>query len=244
MAYTLLAIDPNKRTLDDIEYLTNKIRDDINVIKSRTLHEGFNILNKEPIDVLVVNTTFEGEKDGYKAVLDLRRTFHKFLPIIFFSDIKELAFCLTVFKETNCIDFLTSPLNPAKYEEALAVALNWAERLKQDFFTIVQGKSFVPISGSTFLYAEIRKNEDKIDVYEYDSFTGKKSGICLTNMTVTKFLKAVKYTKFIAECYRGVVVNKKMIVGYDGENLILKGDNLVPLGGKFKDDLIDYIKKI
>jgi len=244
MAYTLLAIDPDKRTLDDIEYLTNKVRDDINVIKSRGLQEGFNILNKEPIDVLVVNTTFQSVKDGYKAVIDLRRTFHKFLPIIFYSDIKDMEFRLNVFKETNCIDYLTKPLHPSKFEQGLVVALDWAERLKHDFFTIVQGKSFVPISGNTFSYAEIRKNEDKIDVYEYDAFTGKQSTICLTNMTVIKFLKSVKHTNFIAECYRGVVVNKKMIVGYDGENLILKGDIIVPLGGKFKDEFIDYIKKI
>ena len=244
MAYTLLTMDPNKRTLDDVEYLTHKVRDDINVIKSRTLGEGLTILNKEPIDILVINTTFDSAKDGYRAVIDLRRTFHKFLPVIFYSDIKDVEFCVNVFKETNCIDYLTKPLHPSKFEAALVVGLDWAERLKHDFFTITQGKSFIPISGNTFSYAEIRKNEDKIDVYEYDAFNGKKTAICLTNITVVKFLKAVKNTKFVAECYRGIVVNKKMIIGYDGENLILKGDIRVPLGGKFKGEFIDYIKKI
>lgn len=244
MAYVLLAVASTKNILDDIEYFTNKIRADVTVIKSGDLKKGIDILSKNSVSVLVISTTFESNNDGYKAVLRLRKTLHEHLPIVFYSESSDRLFGFEAFTETNCIAYLMTSLKLSEFEPALVKALSLAEKLKHEFFTVPQGASSIPISSKTFVYAQIRKGEDVIDVYEYDTFTGKKSSLVLNGISVVKLLEFAGDTNFVAPCYRGIVVGKKMIIGYDDGKLILRGGMRVSLGGTFEDDFNDYTKKI
>ena len=115
MAYTLLAISHDKNILDDVEYYTRKMRDDINIIKETDISEGINFFHRERHSVLFINTTFIEEHDGYQAVLNLRKSHYKFLPIILFNQKAIYDFQLQAFRDIQCIDFLTGEFQKNRF---------------------------------------------------------------------------------------------------------------------------------
>ena len=246
MTYLVLLIVSDEKTLVKLEYFINEFREDVKVLKAQSLVEGLRILKEKPIDVLITETSIESDEDGYEIVYDLRNGGYERLPVIFLTSNDDLAFQLKLFKNTKCIDCLTHPLEQAEFQDALDIALKFAVELEQGFFVVPQGKSSIPVDLRTFLYAEIRKGESKIDVYHCDHFAGEKWSECLSEISVKKFLNyAEPFTNSIAQCYRGVVVNKKKIRGYDGKgNLIIDGNQRVPLGDTYESEFIDFIKTI
>ena len=246
MTYLILLIVSDEKTLVKLEYFINELRDDVKVLKTQSLVEGLRIIKEKPIDVLITETSFESGEDGYEVVVDLRNGSHERLPVIFLTENDDVAFQLKLFKNTNCIDCLTHPYDQEEFHQALNIALKYATELEQGFFVVPQGRSSIPVDLRTFLYAEIRKGESKIDVYHCDHFAGEKWSECLSEISVKKFLGyAAPYTTSVAQCYRGVVVNKKKIRGYDGKgNLLIDGNQRVPLGETYEVEFIDFIKTI
>lgn len=246
MTYLVLLIVSDEKSLVKLEYFINEFREDVKVLKAQSLVEGLRILKEKPIDVLITETSIESDEDGYEIVYDLRNGGYERLPVIFLTSNDDIAFQLKLFKNTKCIDCLLHPLDQMEFQDALDIALKFAVELEQGFFVVPQGKSSIPIDLRTFLYAEIRKGESKIDVYHCDHFAGEKWSECLSEISVKKFLSfAEPYTNSAAQCYRGVVVNKKKIRGYDGKgNLIIDGNQRVPLGDTYESEFIDFIKTI
>ena len=246
MTYLILLIVSDEKTLVKLEYFINEFRDDVKVLKTQSLVDGLRILKEKPVDVLITETSFEADEDGYEVVFDLRNGGHEKLPVIFLTKNDDIAFQLKLFKNTKCIDCLTYPLEQEEFQQALNIALKYAAELEQGFFVVPQGRSSIPIDLRTFLYAEIRKGESKIDVYHCDHFAGKKWSECLSEISIKKFVGfAAPYTGSVAQCYRGIVVNKKKIRGYDGKgNLIIDGNHRVPLGDTYEAEFIDFIKTI
>jgi len=246
MTYLILLIVSDEKTLVKFEYFINEFRDDLKILKAQSLVEGLRILKEKPIDVLITATSFESDEDGYEVVMDLRKGDHERLPVIFLTSNEDITFQLKLFKETKCIDCLVYPFEQKDFCKALDISLKYATELEQGFFIVPQGRSSIPIDLRTFLYAEIRKGESKLDVYHCDHFAGEKWSECLSEISVKKFLGfAASYTKSVAQCYRGVVVNKKKIRGYDGRgSLILDGNQRVPLGDTYEAEFVDFIKTI
>ena len=246
MSYLVLLITPDEKILMKLEYFINELRDDVKVLKTQSLVEGLRILKKKPVDVLITATELESGEDGYEVVLDLRNGSHERLPTIFLTEDESSAFQLKLFKNTKCIDCLTYPLEQEEFQQALSIALKYATELEQGFFIVPQGRSSIPIDLRTFLYAEIRKGESKIDIYYCDHFVGERWSECLTEISIKKFLAyAESYTNSVAQCHRSVVVNKKKIRGYDGKgNLIIDSNQRIPLGEKYESDFVDFIKTI
>lgn len=247
MAYVLLAISPDKNILDDVEYFTKKMQSDLSIIKETDLPKGLDTFDKEQPNVLFINTTFTEDQDGYQAVLNLRKMHHEFLPVIFYNPKAKYDFQIQAFRQSQCIDFLTGDFQKNQFIEAMNKSLAWSKKINDECFRIPQGKNHFPIHSHTFSYAEVRKKQSRIDVYEYNAFTGKKTETLLTGITGTQFFNyAKKNSSFVVECYRGIYVNKKKIIGYMDGLLILIGDIRVPIsvGGKYFNDLMDYIKKI
>ena len=246
MSYLVLLVVPDEKTLMKLEYFINDFRDDVKVLKTQSLVEGLRILKGKPIDVLITATSFESSEDGYEVVLDLRKSSHERLPVIFLTENEDIAFLLKLFKNTKCIDCLPYPLKQEEFEQAFGIALKYATELEQGFFVIPQGRSSIPVDLRTFLYAEIRKSESKLDIHYCDHFAGERWSECLNEMSIKKFLIfAASYTNSVEQCHRGFVVNKKKIRGYDGKgNLIIDSNLRVPLGEKFEANFVDFIKTI
>jgi len=248
MTYLVLLVIPDEKTLMKLEYFITEFRDDIKILKTQSLVEGLRVLKERPIDVLITSTSFESDEDGYEVVFDLRNGSHERLPVIFLTENDDIAFQLKLFKKTKCIDCLTQPFEQEEFQQALGTALKYATELEQGFFIVPQGRSSVPVDLRTFLYAEIRKGESKIDVYHCDHFAGEKWSECLTEISIKKFLKfaaSESYTSSVAQCYRGIVVNKKKIRGYDGKgNLIIDSNQRVPLGETYEAEFVDFVKTI
>ena len=246
MTYLILLIVSDEKILKKLEYFINEFRDDVKILKTQSLVDGLRILKDKPIDVLITETSFESDEDGYEVVFDLRSGGYERLPIIFLTENESTTFQLKLFKNTKCLDCLTYPLEQEEFEQALCITLKYAAEFEQGFFIVPQGRSSIPVDLRTFLYAEIRKGESKIDVYHCDHYAGERWSECLSEISVKKFLGfAAPYTSSIAQCYRGVVVNKKKIRGYDGKgNLIIDGNQRVPLGDTYEVEFIDFIKTI
>ena len=246
MTYLILLIISDEKALTKLEYFINEFRDDVKVLKAQSLADGLRILKEKPIDVLITETSLEGNEDGYEVVIDLRNGSHERLPVIFLTENNDVAFQLKLFKNTKCIDCLTHQFEQEEFQQTLTIALKYASELEQGFFVVPQGRSSIPIDLRTFIYAEIRKGESKIDVYHCDHYAGEKWSECLSEISIKKLLGfAAPYTSSVAQCHRGFVVNKKKIRGYDGKgNLIIDGHHRIPLGETYESDFIDFIKTI
>ena len=126
MAYVVLAISPDKSILDDVEYFTKKMRDDLTIIKETDLCKGLDIFNKEQPNVLFISITFTEDQDGYQAVLNLRKMNHEFLPVIFYNPKAKYDFQFQAFRQSQCIDFLTGDFQKNQFIEAMNKSLAWS----------------------------------------------------------------------------------------------------------------------
>jgi len=249
MAYTVLAVDDNQDELNKIKNCIGQLFDDVVVLTTTTIQECINLLNINPIDVLLMDVDLANGDNGVDFVSNLRKEKeHATLPVIFISGrFIDLEYRLKAIKETTYIDYLLKPVEASDLKHALTNAFKYAEKYQYERFVINTGRisSTIIIDTRTLLYASIRKREAKLDIYTLHAETGKIMVQCVY-MTIKGFLKNVKGSRAIKRCGYSNVVNKKMITGYNNKEkqLILK-DGLaeVSLGKGYKDDFEEFTNK-
>jgi len=249
MAYTILVVDDNQDELNEVKTYIGKLFDNVVVLTTKTIQGCINILKNQPVDALLMDVDLSDGNNGVDFVSKLRKEKeHATLPVIFVSGrFVDLEYRLEAIKETTYIDYLLKPVEALDLKRALSNAFKYAEKYQYEQFIINSDRrlSTTTIDTRTFLYAKIRKQEAKLDVYILNSETGKMMAWCI-HTTIKGFLKDIEGSKAIKRCGNSNLVNKKMITGYNNKEsqLILK-DGLVEvsLGRRYKGEFEEFRKK-
>ena len=240
MAYRVLAVDEDPKSLLTIKYYIDMEQDDVEFFTANTYAEALKIF-KDKAPHLVVTELNLPDGDGKDMVLKMRKINPLFNSIIQ-TTITDPNFNITTQRTLRSIDFLCKPLDQELFTDAFNFARERTPKPKEEIITIVQGNSNITIRVAELLGGEMVKSEAKLLLYVYKLEIGKLRTIQLMDMTLIKFLRiANKYTDAIVQCQKSYFVNKERIQKLDSRatpaELVMEfGDVKIPVGQKFIND--------
>ena len=237
MKRLILIVDPDPKAVLTIEYYIKMARDDVEIFSTHTAEEALEIYNRHLIDLVITEISLP-DANGRDMVLEMKDTAPD-LPVIIQSAETDNEFIKETWRMLRIVDYFEKPFEMGVFNDALDYALNKPRKAEIKFIVAHQnGKSFVEINLDTFLGGETIKEEDKLLLYSYQFKTGQVVETQLNKMTIKRFLSITqRHTDAIVQCQKSYFLNKKRLVGYDGniepaEFIMEYGDVRFPAGGK------------
>ena len=135
-----LIVDDNKMARMAMKQLVNQVKDLELVKECADAMEAYNIINKEPIDLLLLDIEMPG-----MTGLELTKNLGNKRPLIIFTTAKT-DYAVEAF-ELNVVDYLIKPITPARFLQAVERALDALSSRREEVKLSEQGFVFVKDNG-------------------------------------------------------------------------------------------------
>jgi DNA-binding LytR/AlgR family response regulator len=135
-----LIVDDNKMARMAMKQLVNQVKDLELVKECADAMEAYNIINKEPIDLLLLDIEMPG-----MTGLELTKNLGNKRPLIIFTTAKT-DYAVEAF-ELNVVDYLIKPITPARFLQAVERALDAVSSRREEVKLSEQGFVFVKDNG-------------------------------------------------------------------------------------------------
>jgi len=241
---TILIVDNN---VQDLQRLVGWIYAecfDVQILTAETFEEGSEIIRRNHVDLLVLETslTEEGDDELGVELAEEYRENYPFNTIIFQADRECYKYRSELHDRVWTHIYLPkAELTNEKFIHALGQEL---ERFKVQFINkifIYQKDKKVPIDANSILYLEKVTETKDIKMFIYDRDTEKVETELLSNISLERLL-SLPGTMRLLRCHKSYIVNKQMVLKSvmteDGGNAfkIRYTDDLVPIGRHFRKE--------
>lgn len=135
-----LIVDDNKMARMAMKQLVNQVKDLDLVKECADAMEAYNIINKESIDLLLLDIEMPG-----MTGLELTKNLGNKKPLIIFTTAKS-DYAVEAF-ELNVVDYLIKPITPARFLQAIERAMDAQSSRKEEVKLSEQGFVFVKDNG-------------------------------------------------------------------------------------------------
>lgn len=180
-------------------------------------------------EILVMDIRYEGEQyDG----IDLTQLINEKLPAcktIFLTNILDFA---PYVYETNHCYFVMKENIEIMLPRAIEKAVEGYKNMGNDIIDFVSNGHSVFLSKLEIIYVE--RNDRVLNIK-----TSKKEYFCYTSLRKME----EKLGKAFARCHGGFIVNLAYVSGIDGNEVLMKDGNKIPVGMRFYESFkLKYLK--
>lgn len=230
----ILILEDNLEFRKGIEKIISEIDSSITVFSTEYSEEALNIAKNNNIDLFLLDIEVKGYS-GIELGLKIREIDRYVLtPMIFITAIPTEE--LNAFKSTHCYEYILKPIDYEKLKELLERIIN-AGRFEEERELKIKKKYFIKtIKEKDIVYIESFGKDLEI-VTEEERIEAK-------NFRMNKIIEEL--SDDFAYAHRSYIVNLKRIEEIDRTNdeLILRGtDKYIPVGGKYKKNIVRYLGK-
>ena len=223
---------------------------DVQMLTANTFEESSEILKSHHVDILVLEISLTDEDDelGLRLAEQYRESY-PFNTIIFQTHRHEYKYRAGVHDHIGTHVYL--PKNELTREKFIDVIRQELRRFKVQFVNkiyIYQRDKKVPINANSILYLEKVSETKDIKMFIYDRDEKQIKVEYLSNVSLEKLL-SLPGAGNLLRCHKSYIVNKQMIVKSmiteDGDAFKVRyTDDLVPIGRKFRKDVIEALQGI
>tara|TARA_R110002050_G_scaffold41242_1_gene100091 strand:- start:93891 stop:94616 length:726 start_codon:yes stop_codon:yes gene_type:complete len=202
--------------------------------------EAIGLLKSEKPDIAILDIKLSGNKSGIELAKEINKTYE--IPFIFLTSNTDKLTVEEV-KSVNPWAYLVKPFNEVEIATAIELALyNFSKKyetnfsqdnlLVKDCLFIKSGNSFVRVDFKEIVY--IKSAHVYIEIYEQ---SGRKH---IVRGSLNQYMN--KFPKPFFRSHRSFIAN----LAYLTEilpNVLVVGENEIPLGKKNREELLDLVNK-
>jgi DNA-binding LytR/AlgR family response regulator len=229
MKLRCLIIDDDPLIGDLIKHFCSKSEHIQFCISALNATDGLNLLAAGGLDLIFLDYNLPDMKG--QEFLELM---HQTIPVIMVTS--ESEFAARSYEYDQVVDFLVKPLNYERFNKAIGRVLQLSESyqkpdIRDHFIFVKDGTKLVRINFNDLLFIKSEGN--------YASFVQEHSQTM--SLMSMKDLETKLPTEFI-RIHRSYIVNTKKIEIINQDEIQLK-DKKIPIGEKYKADLLKHIKE-
>ena len=247
---TILIIDNSAQNVQKLAGWIYAECFDVQMLTAQTYEEARDIMKTHHIDILVLEISLTADNDelGLRLAEQYRENY-PFNTIIFQTIHNDYKYRADIHDHFGTHIYL--PKDELTRERFLSVIEQELRRFKVQFVNkiyIYQRDKKVPIDANSILYLEKVSETKDIKMFIYDPDEKQIRVEYLSNVSLEKLL-SLPGAGNLLRCHKSYIINKQMIVKSmiteDGDSFKVRYTNdLVPIGRKFRRDVIDVLQGI
>lgn len=207
-------------------FINNNLDADIG-FKSSIASDVINYLNKNKVDVLILDINLKSEISGCD-IANMVRKENKDVYIIFTT--AHLEYALMAYKYKT-FDYLPKPISDERLEETILRLMEDIKYSPSKFIKLNNNKTII--------------NQDEINYIKKD---GMKLVFCTNNRTYETYSSFNKIQNCLPEnfirCHKSFIVNVKNIsnINYNKNTILFAPNDSCFIGAKYKNEIMEVVK--
>ncbi len=153
------------------------------------------------------------------------------VPLVFITNIAHLAI---KGYGVSATDFIVKPVNYYKLQVLLTKLIKLINAKSNDMLSVQTGHYLERIRLSDINYIEIESHK-----ITYHTFTKD----IITSGTMNSLEKSLPAEKFY-RCYQSYIINLKHVISFDGENITMKNDVVLPVSRTKRKEIMARLSKL
>lgn len=235
MSKRILIVEDEPLISDDLEIIISNLGYNI-VGKAATVTEALEVLQKENVDLALLDIQLKGDQDGISLANQINDQFQ--IPFIYLTSFYDDDTLFRI-RETYPAGYIVKPFKDADLKANIALAFS-----KQR----IDNKEDVSQTNDLSLFVRHNSEMMKIDYHEIEWIKGENnySDIYYNNgkkSTVTHTLKSIDEKLFnygFVRIHKSYVVNLSKVSTISGNNVFI-GNQMLPIGKSYRKQLFEKL---
>lgn len=230
-AHNILIVEDEAIIAQSIKEDLEKLGHHVVAITSTAI-DSLDILNNQKIDIVLLDISLKGEKNGIWIGNFIRSTYN--IPFVYLTshaDQKTLKSAL----ESKPDGYILKPFTYAELQSTIQIAYSKATENTtplNDDILLKEGDRFVKVRLAEIHFIQSDKNY--LDVHHIHGKTRIRHTI--------KDFKQDYPSADLIQIHRSFIVNITLVTGYDSYDVYLQ-DQRIPLGSSYKENFVKEFKK-
>ena len=153
------------------------------------------------------------------------------VPLVFITNIAHLAI---KGYGVSATDFIVKPVNYYKLQVLLTKLIKLINAKSDDMLSVQAGHYLERIRLSDINYIEIEAHKITYHTFTKDVVTYGSMNALEKSLPLDKFYR----------CYQSYIINLKHVISYDGENITMKNDVILPVSRSKRKEIMTRLSKL